>query len=223
MLLLPCIRYVDGVPVPEPPLLSWINRLSAIAQSGLTFADDPYDRQRYEQVRRVAAEMAAWPAGQVESVESLFASDTGYATPKIVCRAAVIEDGEILMVRETIDGRWTLPGGWIDVGESPATAVEREVREESGYEVRVVKLAAIYDKLRHDHPPVPHHSYLVFFLCDLIGGEPRGSVETSDVGWFGVDELPELSTPRATRAQIERMFEHDRNRGLPTDFDPPDR
>ena len=205
----------------DPPLRSWVERLAAIAQTGLAFAPGVYDRQRYEQIRRIAAEMAAWPSGDVASVEALFAAADGYATPKLVCRAAVIEGDRILMVRETVDGRWTLPGGWIDVGESPATAAEREVFEESGYEVSVVKLAAVYDKLRHDHPPVPHHSYLVFFLCDLIGGEARGSVETSEVGWFELADLPELSTPRVTRAQIERMFEHDRRRDLPTDFDPP--
>lgn len=203
----------------EAPLLAWINRLTAIAQSGLTFSQNEYDRQRFEQVRMLAAEMATWPTGDVTSVESVFAGVSGYATPKIICRAAVIQDGRILMVRETADGRWTLPGGWIDVGESPATAAEREVFEESGFEVRVTKLAAVYDKLRHDHPPVPYHSYLMFFLCDLIGGAARRSIETSEVAWFGPDELPELSVHRATEAQIRRMFIHDSDRSLPTDFD----
>ncbi len=201
------------------PLLDWITRLAAIAQSGLTFSPNEFDRQRYEQVRTIAAEMAAWPAGDVQSVETVFAGATGYATPKVICRAAVIDEGKILMVKETADGRWTLPGGWIDIGESPATSVEREVFEESGYRVAVRKLAAVYDKLRHDHPAAPHHSYLLFFLCDLLGGTARPSYETSDVGWFRPDALPELSINRATEMQIRRMFDHDADPSRPTDFD----
>src|SRR5690606_34114709 len=109
------------------------------------------------------------PDGDLESVHELFAGQTGYATPKVICRAAVFDDDHrILMVREVLDGRWTLPGGWVDVGDTPAGAAEREVREESGYVVRATKLAAVYDKDRHPHPPVPDHSYLMFFLCDLV-------------------------------------------------------
>lgn len=201
------------------PLLDWIARLSAIAQSGLTFSPNEFDRQRYEQVRSIAAEMAAWPEGEVASVEAVFAGESGYATPKMICRAAVIDDDKILMVKETADGRWTLPGGWIDVGESPATAAEREVFEESGYRVGVRKLAAVYDKLRHDHPAAPHHSYLLFFLCDLLGGAASPSYETSEVGWFAPDALPNLSTNRATAVQILRMFDHHSDPSLPTDFD----
>ena len=201
------------------PLHDWIARLAAIAQSGLAFSPNEYDRQRYEQIRSIAAEMAAWPAGDVGSVERVFASATGYATPKVISRAAVIDDGRILMVREVADGKWTLPGGWIDIGESPATAAEREVLEESGYRVVTRKLAAVYDKLRHEHPPVPHHSYLMFFLCDLVGGEARTSLETSEVGWFQPDRLPELSVNRATERQILRMFDHHADPSIPTDFD----
>jgi ADP-ribose pyrophosphatase YjhB (NUDIX family) len=203
----------------QAPLLDWIARLAAIAQSGLTFSPNEFDRQRYEQVRAIAAEMASWPAGDVESVEAVFAAASGYATPKLICRAAVIDRGRILMVKETADGRWTLPGGWIDIGESAATAAEREVYEESGYRVGVRKLAAVYDKLRHDHPAAPHHSYLLFFLCELLGGTATTSMETSDVGWFARDDLPELSINRATADQIRRMFEHEADPSLPTDFD----
>jgi ADP-ribose pyrophosphatase YjhB (NUDIX family) len=201
------------------PLHDWIERLAAIAQSGLTFSPNEFDRQRYEQVRSIAAEMAAWPDGDVDSVEAVFAGADGYATPKLICRAAVIEGGKILMVKEMADGRWTLPGGWIDIGESPATAAEREVFEESGYRVSVRKLAAVYDKLRHDHPAAPHHSYLMFFLCDLLGGTASPSYETSEVGWFSPEELPDLSTGRATADQIRRMFDHHADPSLPTDFD----
>jgi ADP-ribose pyrophosphatase YjhB (NUDIX family) len=204
----------------HPPLLDWAQRLAAIAQSGLAFAPGVFDRQRYEQIRRLAAEMAAHPAGDVESIEAVFTGVEGYATPKLICRAAVFDDRDrILMVRERADGLWTLPGGWIDVGDSPAAAAEREVWEETGYRVAARRLVALYDKLRHDHPPAPHHAYLVFFLCELEGGSARTSVETSEVGWFDRDRLPALSTGRATEAQIRRMFDHHARPGLAPDFD----
>jgi ADP-ribose pyrophosphatase YjhB (NUDIX family) len=201
-------------------LLRWVQRLQAIAQNGLAFSTGEFDRLRYQEVGEIAAEMAAHPDPDIGSVASLFAGADGYATPKVICRSAVFDqEGRILMVQESADHLWTLPGGWIDVGESPARAAEREVREETGFRVRVVKLAAVFDKLAHPHPAAPHHSYLLFFLCDLEGGEATSSYETSQVGWFRSDELPELSTGRATQGQIRRMFDHHRDRGLPTDFD----
>lgn len=207
--------------MPGPsPLLHWARRLAAIAQSGLTFSPGLFDRDRYQQVRRLAAEIAAHPTGDVEEVHALFAGHVGYATPKIICRAAVFDsEDRILMVREVLDGLWTLPGGWIDVGDTPAGAAEREVREESGYLVRARKLAAVYDKDRHPHPPVPDHSFLMFFVCELVGGEAATSIETTDVGWFPRDALPELSKARTLASQIDRMFEHHLHPELPTDFD----
>lgn len=206
--------------MPDPVLLSWVRRLAGIAQTGLEFSPGVFDRQRYEQIRRIAAEMVANNGAEIDRIDALFAAETGYATPKLICRSAVFDtDDRILMVRETADGRWTLPGGWIDIGESPAAAAERETWEESGYQVRVIKLAAIFDKLRHGHPPAPNHSYLLFFLCEMLGGEPEMSVETSEVGWFGENSLPELSDGRATEWQISRMWAHHYQPALPTDFD----
>jgi ADP-ribose pyrophosphatase YjhB (NUDIX family) len=201
------------------PLLHWIQRIQAIAQSGLAFSPNEYDRMRFEALRTLAAEMASYPDGEPESVSMVFAGEKGYATPKLISRAAVIDAGKILMVREVMDGKWSLPGGWVDIGDSPAESVRREVLEETGLTVEVIKLAAVYDKLKHDHPPAPNHSYLVYFLCDLVGGEPSTSVETEEVGWFGENEIPEVSKGRVTTGQIARMFEHWRNPGLPTDFD----
>jgi ADP-ribose pyrophosphatase YjhB (NUDIX family) len=194
----------------------------AIAQNGLTFAEDPFDRQRYEQIRDIAAEIGGEHTDMdVEQVRDLFAQDAGYATPKIDVRAAIFEDGQILLVRERSDGLWTLPGGWADVGESPSVAVVREVREEAGYECRVVKLLAIYDRdhPRHGHPFFLFHSYKVIFRCELVGGEASHSIETSGVGFFSQDDLPDLSLLRVTPSQIARLFEHRANPGLPADFD----
>ena len=204
----------------EPTWLDWARRLQAIAQSGLAYSPNQYDLERYEAVRQIAAEMMAdGSASPVAPIRDLFASQAGYATPKVDVRGAVFREDRILLVEEREDGGWTLPGGWADVGESPAEATVREVREESGYETRAVKLLAMYDRNRHGHPPIPFHAYKVFFQCDLIGGEPASSNETAGVDWFGEDSLPSLSTSRVTAAQIRRFFEHYRHPHWPTDFD----
>ena len=133
--------------------------------------------------------------------------------------AVVFRDEKILLVKEREDGGWTLPGGWADVGESPADGTVREVREESGYETRAVKLLAVYDRNRHGHPPIPFHAYKLFFRCEWIGGAPAGSYETDGVDWFAEASLPPLSVSRVTAAQLHRFFEHLRNPHWPTDFD----
>jgi ADP-ribose pyrophosphatase YjhB (NUDIX family) len=145
-----------------------------------------------------------------------------YPTPKVDVRGAVFRDGEVLLVREEADGRWTLPGGWADVGESPSSAVEREVREESGYTVRAVKLACVFD-LAHlrDGRPLRPNVYKLFFLCELAE-EAAGEIigfETSEAWFFARGGLPELSAPRVTRDQLERVWKHARDPALPTDFD----
>ena len=122
-------------------------------------------------------------------------------------------------MRETSDGRWSLPGGWADVGDTPSEVAAREVREESGYEVRVTKLLAVLDKRMHAHPPELWDTDKLFCLAELVGGAPQGSHETSEIGWFERDGLPELSTPRVTADQIERLFVHRDHPDLPTDFD----
>ena len=207
----------------EERLLELIQRLAALSQTGLAFAASPFDIQRYEEVGEIAAELASHGEPDALRVAAIFRTDDGYVTPKMIVRSAVfssIEGGpHILMVKETADGRWTLPGGWIDVGESPAYAAEREVLEETGMNVTAEKLAAVFDKRRHDHPPAPHHAYLLFFLCRLVGGSLTPSMETSEVSWFPADRLPELSTGRATANQIKRMFDHFVDPTLPTDFD----
>jgi ADP-ribose pyrophosphatase YjhB (NUDIX family) len=201
----------------DSSLLEWAQRLQAIAQTGLAFANNEYDRERYVAVRAIAAAMAARAAPA--ALEGLYAAEKGYATPKIDVRAAVFRDGRVLLVKERSDGRWTLPGGWADVGDSPAAAAEREVREESGFEARVVKVAAVFDRNRHGHTPMLFHLWKLFFVCELTGGSARASVETEAAEFFAEDDLPPLSTGRVTAAQIHRMFEHLRDPKLPTAFD----
>jgi ADP-ribose pyrophosphatase YjhB (NUDIX family) len=208
----------------QPIWLSWARELQAIAQTGLTFAKNRYDRQRYEAIRSLAARiLAEHTEAEPDRIEALFAQQAGYATPKVDTRGAVFrDDGSILLVRENADaGRWTLPGGWADVNEAPSECVVREVREESGFEVVTRKLAAVYDRDRHGHvPPHAFHVYKLFFICDISGGAPCPGPETSEVAFFTIDNLPEdLSAARVQRHQIERMFEHWRSPHLPTEFD----
>ena len=200
--------------------LEWMQRLQAIAQTGLSYARDPFDVERYEAVREVAAEMASTHSdADLPHVRDLFAGEVGHATPKVDVRAVVFRGDAILLVRERAEGRWTLPGGWADIGESAGEAVVREAYEESGYRTRAVKLLAAYDRNKHPHSPYPFHAYKLFFQCELVGGAPVLSVETDGVGFFRENELPELSIMRVTAAQIARFFEHLRHPDWPTDFD----
>jgi len=205
----------------SPRWLDWGARLQAIAQNGRTYARDAYDLERYQQIGEIAAEMLAAGSGlDLPVIRNLLSQDSGYATPKVDVRGAVFRGDTLLLVRERSDGRWTLPGGWADVGESPAENVAREVREESGLEIRPAKILAVFDRSKHPHDPsFPFHVYKLFLLCDELGGTATPSSETDAVGFFGEFELPELSVTRVTAWQIHRLFEHHRNPHLPTDFD----
>ncbi|MBN1935401.1 MAG: NUDIX hydrolase [Anaerolineae bacterium] len=203
-----------------PHWLDWSQRLQAIAQSGLTYTKNAFEIERYEEVREIAAEIAAAHSNLSQpEVEAVFEGQHGYATPKIDVRGVVFRDGKILLVKELKDGGWTLPGGWCDVGEPPSRATEREVYEESGYKAKATKLLALYDRNLHDHPPALMHIYKIFFLCELVGGNATTSIETGGAEFFAEDALPPLSTPRTTEAQLHRFFEHSRHPDWPTDFD----
>lgn len=200
--------------------LHWAQQLQAVAQTGDAYANNEFDRQRYDLVRNIAAAMVAAGAGaEPQAVVELFKRDGGYATPRMDVRAAVFRDDRILMVQERSDGLWTLPGGFADVGDSPSVAVEREVREESGFTVRANKLVALFDRNRHPHPPFGYHLWKAFFLCELQGGEARASIETSAAEFFALEDLPPLSQGRISVGQVQLMFEHHRNVQLPAAFD----
>jgi ADP-ribose pyrophosphatase YjhB (NUDIX family) len=205
-----------------PAWLRWARRIQALAQSGLTYARDPYDIERYEALRDLAIEMMATRADLTsDAVRDLFADDQGYATPKLDVRGVVFrDDGALLLVRERSDGGWTLPGGWVDVGESPSQAVEKEVREESGYVVRATKVLGLLDRDRHGHPPHAHHIWKVFIRCSLVGGAAAApGLETEGVGFFHASAIPPLSLTRVVPAEIARLFEHHAHPDWPTDFD----
>ncbi|MBE9106886.1 NUDIX hydrolase [Nostoc cf. edaphicum LEGE 07299] len=204
----------------QPKWLEWAQKLQAIAQSGLTYSEGVYDIERYKQLRAIATEiMANYSNVEHSYVLDLFSRELGYATPKVDVRGAIFRDDTILLVKERVDGCWTLPGGWADVGESPSEAVVKEIYEESGYQARAIKLLAVYDRNKQGHSPLPFYVYKLFFHCELIGGSPSSSIETEEVGFFPEGALPVLSLGRVTPAQITRLFQHYRQPGLPTDFD----
>jgi len=195
-------------------------RIQAIAQTGLAYATSPYDVERYSELSSIATSMSAGPEPErVALATELFTASHGYATPKVDVRAAVFQDNGLLLVREREDGCWTLPGGWAEVGQSAAESVEREVREESGYVVKAVKLLACWDRNKHPHPPIPFHAYKLVFRCELLGGAPSATLETTDIGFFAEDHIPELSLTRTLPEQIRFVFDCLRDPDGSTAFD----
>ena len=204
----------------EPNWLTWARKIQAIGQNGLAYSKDPFDIERFEELRELALEILQnYTDSELPRIRDLFAGEHGHATPKVDVRGVVFNEDAILLVRERADGKWTLPGGWVDVNESPSESVVREVFEESGYQTKALKLLACYDRNRHPHPPHPYHVYKLFFYCEILGGSPSTSYETDGVDFFKQDAIPELSTGRVTSAQIDRFFEFLRSPDLPTDFD----
>jgi ADP-ribose pyrophosphatase YjhB (NUDIX family) len=204
----------------DPDWLRWSRRIHAIAQNGSAYTEGVFDRERYAELKEIAARMmGAYGGAEPERILGLWAREEGYATPKVDVRAAVFRDGRVLLVREREDGRWSLPGGWADVGDTPRECVEREVREETGFVVRATRLAAVHDGSRNGHPPRAFYVYKLLFLCALEGGAPTSSIETDEVAFFAEGDLPPLSEGRITAAQIALCFRHHRDASLPTEFD----
>lgn len=203
-----------------PTTLDIGRRLLAIAKTGLHYTENAYERERYEEVVSLAAELLAMDGPHAaESVREAWRLEDGYVTPKLDVRGAVFRGDQVLLVRERSDGKWTLPGGFADINEWPSLSVTKEIEQESGYTARVIKLAAVYDRNKHNAPRYLFHIWKLFFICEITGGEARESIETDGVEFFSIDELPELSTGRSTAAQIRRMYEHALNPALPAEFD----
>ncbi|MCM3744893.1 NUDIX hydrolase [Sporosarcina luteola] len=188
--------------------LDWAKRIQALAQSGLAFSKDIYDIERYEEFRKISVEiMSEHTDLEIHKIESLFTNETGYQTPKVDVRGVVFKNDQILMVKENIDDKWALPGGFCDIGLSPSENIVKEIKEESGFDVIPVRLIALLDKNKHPHPPEPYHYYKIFILCEIIGGEPAIGPETNQVEFFTENNLPSLSLNRNTESQLATMFE----------------
>ncbi|RIW34001.1 NUDIX domain-containing protein [Bacillus salacetis] len=192
----------------EHKWMKWAQQIQSISQSGLAFSKDVYDIERYEELKDLSAEiMSEYTTVEKDVIKELFAQEKGYQTPKADVRGAVFEEGRILLVKEKINNKWSLPGGFCDVGLSPSENVIKEIKEESGYEVRYKKLLALLDYYKHPHPPQPFHYYKIFIQCEITGGNPQAGLETSEIGFFEEDALPDLSVDRNTASQIRLLFE----------------
>lgn len=195
-----------------PRWLEWAREIQALAQTGSHYSVDEYNRQRYQRFLEIAAEIVSeYSDLEFSRINKLFQSIDGYATPRIDVRGAVFQNGKLLLVQERTDGGWTLPGGWADVGDLPSGAVEREVWEEAGYRVRAFKVIGVYDANRSG-PLELFHAFKIVFLCDLLSGEARPSVETSQVAFFHRDNIPEMLSGERTRmrhiADAFKSFDH---------------
>lgn len=199
--------------------LQWAVELQSIAQAGLTYGRDAYDRERYERIRSIAAEMVAHQTEiPIEKVKTLFCGETGYQTPKLDTRAAIFEDGKILLVREN-DGKWSLPGGWVDVNLSVKENTVKEVREEAGLEVTAERIIAVQDRAKHNLPAYAYGICKIFVLCSAVGGHFEKNLETTASGFFAEDKLPELAEEKNNEEQIQMCFAAFRSENWVTQFD----
>ncbi|KZL16340.1 NUDIX hydrolase [Pseudovibrio sp. Ad26] len=201
--------------------LRYAEEVGAIANNGLLFSKDKFDIERYERLKSISGEMMSLASGLPNNeIAEWLAVDTYYATPKMDVRGLIMQESEILFVQERSDARWTLPGGWCEVNESPKEAIEKEVFEETGLEVQATRLLALFDKHKHDHPPQVPHSYKCFFLCEVVGGSlEQSTTETSAVEFISMTELPPLSTHRVTKEQVRRIYSLAMDPDHPTIFD----
>lgn len=183
--------------------LNWAQRIQALAQAGITFTKDKYDMERYDELLAISAEMMACAKNlDAASVKETFVQQNGYQTPKIDVRGVVIKDNHILLVQEETDGTWALPGGYCEVGLSPAENIVKEIKEESGYDSKYERVLALFDTKKHRHPPHMFHFYKLVLHCTITGGTATTGVETSNVGFFSFDDLPPLSANRNTLEQF---------------------
>lgn len=202
--------------------LTAIKKLKALADTGLVYSTDDYNKERYTEIQHIAIELMAEVSGNTtESLHAMFAPVTDYPTVKTDVRALILSDDkkQVLLARESADGKWSLPGGWADVGDSPKETAEKEAWEETGLTVEAKTLLAVFDKRFHPHPPQPFYVYKMVLLCEKVSGELKEGFDLLDVGYFDIDNLPELSEDRILKSQIELLYKKAANGDLSAYFD----
>ena len=191
--------------------IKWAMELQSIAQAGLAYTDGVYDRERYERLREISAEMMSKKTElSFEKVKDIFCNESGYQTPKIDTRAVIFKDNKILLTHEN-DGTWSLPGGWCDVLESVSSNTIKEAKEETGLDVKPIRIIAVQDRNKHNKPIFAYGICKIFVLCELIGGEFTPNIETTEIGYFDLDNLPSVSEDKSNREQIKMCFEAYKN------------
>lgn len=200
-------------------LLDHARRLLALAHTGLHYTENEFEKERYAEVIRIATDLIANDVYAAEHLNNVWQVEQGYVTPKLDVRGAIFRDDYVLLVRERSDGKWTVPGGFADVNESPSVAILKEIEQESGYTARILKLAAVHDRNIHNYPSFMFHLWKLLFVCEITGGTARESMETDGVEFFPINALPELSTGRITAAQLRLLHRHYLHPELATEFD----
>lgn len=199
--------------------LEWAIELQSLAQAGLTYGKDIYDKERYERIRDISAEIVSnYTDIEIEKVKDLFCNEVGYQTPKLDTRAAIFEEGKILLVREN-NGKWSLPGGWVDVNVSVKENTIKEVKEESGLDVSADKIIAVQDRAKHNLPVYAYGVCKVFVLCSVLGGQFVENIETTEFQYFGEFEIPEFAEEKNNLEQIKMCFRAYRSENWETEFD----
>ena len=200
--------------------LKWAIEIQSLSQIGLTYTKDVYDRERYQRLREISAEMLAEKTEvSIEKVKDLFCNETGYQTPKLDTRAAIFRNNKILLVHEN-NGTWSLPGGWCDVLESVKSNTEKEVREETGLNVKAVKIISIQDRNKHNKPVYVYGVCKIFVLCEVINGKFVENIETTEIRYFSLQDLPHnLAEEKTNKEQIEMCFKAYLNENWQTQFD----
>ncbi len=203
----------------EKRWLDWAIELQSLAQAGLTYSKDAYDIERFERIREISAEMVAHKSDMpIDKVKNLFCNETGYQTPKLDTRAAVFKDGKILLVREN-NGKWSLPGGWVEVNVSVGENAVKEVKEESGLDVKAERIIAVQDRNKHNLPVYAYGVCKIFVLCSLIGGHFESNIETTGFDYFSIDDLPPLAEEKNNAEQVKMCFEAYENDNRQVQFD----
>lgn len=204
----------------EPKWLTWSKQLQAIAQQGIEYSKDPYDVERFQVIREISVEiMTTYTENDEQTVRDLFCNEEGYQTPKVDIRGVIIENNQILLVKETIDGKWSLPGGWAEFNLSIKENVVKEVAEEAGLNVVPQRILAVQDRKYHNKPLSAYGIYKIFVLCKLVDGEFLKNIETDESGYFSLDRLPPLSETRNTKDQLELCFRGASDSQFMTAFD----
>ena len=189
--------------------LNLIKRINAIADTGLIYTEGDYDKERYEELKKISMELMAQVSDKpMEALKDFFVPSENYPTPKVDIRGFVLnEKDEILLAKESVDGKWTIPGGWADIGSTPSEIAKKEIWEETGLEVKVARLLAVYDKQVHPHPPEPYYIYKLIFLCQITGGELKPGFDMLGADFFLMNELPDLSKERILETQIKQLYQ----------------
>ncbi len=188
--------------------LNAFKRIKALAETGLVYAQNGYEVERNQELIDLSKELMAAIANQpIECLDHFYTPPTEYPTPKVDVRGFILNaKNEILFAKEKLDGKWSIPGGWADIGFTPAEIAVKEVEEETGILCKVDRILAVYDKRCHSHPASPLYVYKIIFLCTMTGGELRGNFDIEDSAWFSIDKLPELSTDRIVESQVKQLF-----------------